>query len=49
MINEAIKNMRAEIDNLKITVRSLSDIKKEAKGNMNMIKIPKEDINNMQN
>ena len=49
IINEAIKNMRAEIDTLKITVSSLSYINKEAKVNMNMIKTLKEDIKKIQN
>ena len=48
IINEAIRNIRAEIDTLKITVSSLSDINKEAKVNMNMIKKLKEDIKNIQ-
>ena len=41
--------MRAEIDTLKITISSLSNIKKEAKVNMKMNKRPREDIKNIQN
>ena len=41
--------MRVEIDTLKIMVSSLSDIKKEAKVIMIMIKTLKEDIKNIQN
>ena len=41
--------MRAEIDTLKITVSSLSDINKEAKVDIKMIKTLNEDIKKIQN
>ena len=47
ILNEAIKTIRAEIDTLKLKVTSTSDIQKEGKVMMNMIKSLKEDINNI--
>ena len=46
-MTEAIKSMKAEIDTLKMKVSSISDINKEGKEMMNMMKTLKEDIQNI--